>query len=190
QTWTFTDDCDRVIEHIQTITIEPAPVAAFVNPPADLNLTCEEAITYAAAAVTLDYTNNAGTGVCLISGDVLGVIDGTFDECGGIIFQTWTFSDDCDRVVDHRLPFPTEPAPVAAFVNPPADLNLTCEEAIKIGRASCRVKENNKAGAGACKISGDQRDVIDGTFDEVRETSNETWTYAADDGRVSGHTQH
>jgi hypothetical protein len=29
---------DRNITHVQTITIEPAPIAAFVNPPADITL--------------------------------------------------------------------------------------------------------------------------------------------------------
>jgi hypothetical protein len=29
-TWTFTDDCDRTITHVQTITIEPAPIAALL----------------------------------------------------------------------------------------------------------------------------------------------------------------
>jgi hypothetical protein len=29
--------------HVQTITIEPAPIAAFVNPPADITHTCDEA---------------------------------------------------------------------------------------------------------------------------------------------------
>jgi hypothetical protein len=37
-TWTFTDECGRTITHVQTITIEPAPIAAFVNPPADIRL--------------------------------------------------------------------------------------------------------------------------------------------------------
>jgi hypothetical protein len=37
-TWTFTDECGRTITHVQTITIEPAPIAAFVNPPADISI--------------------------------------------------------------------------------------------------------------------------------------------------------
>jgi hypothetical protein len=63
--WTFTDDCGRTITYTQTITVDPAPIAAFINPPADDQLTCEEANTYAATAVSLDYTNN-GTAGCLI----------------------------------------------------------------------------------------------------------------------------
>jgi hypothetical protein len=37
-TWTFTDDCGRTIEHIQTITIEPAPEAEWIDAPADITL--------------------------------------------------------------------------------------------------------------------------------------------------------
>ena len=93
-------------------------MAAFVNPPADDNLTCEEAIAYAAAPVNLSYTNNAGTGVCLIAGQVMGVIDANYNECGGSITQTWTFTDNCDRQIQNIQTITVEPAPVAAFVNP------------------------------------------------------------------------
>jgi hypothetical protein len=27
------DDCGRTITHTQTITVDPAPIAAFINPP-------------------------------------------------------------------------------------------------------------------------------------------------------------
>jgi hypothetical protein len=33
QTWSFTDACGRLIEHVQTITVEPAPEAAFIDAP-------------------------------------------------------------------------------------------------------------------------------------------------------------
>jgi hypothetical protein len=59
-------------------------IAAFINPPADDQFTCEEANTYAATAVSLDYTNN-GTAGCLIQGSVVGVITSNYDECGGDI---------------------------------------------------------------------------------------------------------
>jgi hypothetical protein len=100
QVWTFTDDCGRNDYHTQTITVDPAPIAAFINPPADDQLTCEEANTYAATAVSLDYTNN-GTAGCLIQGSVVGVITSNYDECGGDITQVWTFTDDCGRTITH-----------------------------------------------------------------------------------------
>jgi hypothetical protein len=63
---------DRTITHVQTITVEPALPAAFINPPADDVLTCAEAITYSATPVNLAYSNNDGTGACLIEGTVPG----------------------------------------------------------------------------------------------------------------------
>jgi hypothetical protein len=58
---------------VQTITVEPALPAAFLNLPADDVLTCAEAITYSATTVNLAYTNNDGTGACLIEGRFRGL---------------------------------------------------------------------------------------------------------------------
>jgi hypothetical protein len=66
-TWTFTDECGRTIEHIQTITIEPAPVADWIDAPADITLTCDEAQNF--TVTDLSYTNNE-TESCEISGSV------------------------------------------------------------------------------------------------------------------------
>jgi hypothetical protein len=66
------------------------------------------------------------------------VISGTFDACGGTQTITWTFTDDCDRVITHTQTINFDPAPQAAFVNPPADVTLTCEEAAPISSAMPR----------------------------------------------------
>jgi hypothetical protein len=52
QTWDFTDDCGNPIQYIQTITVDPAPIADWVNPPGDETLSCEDANTYAATPVS------------------------------------------------------------------------------------------------------------------------------------------
>jgi hypothetical protein len=69
----------------------------------------------------LSYTNNE-TGSCEISGTVPGVLAGSFDECGGTQTITWTFTDECGRTITHVQTITIEPAPIAAFVNPPADI--------------------------------------------------------------------
>jgi hypothetical protein len=61
----------------------------------------------------------------LISGQVLGLITGSYDECGGTLTQTWTFTDDCDRQIQYIQTITIEPAPTAAFINPPADITIT-----------------------------------------------------------------
>jgi hypothetical protein len=53
---------------------------------------------------------------------------GTFDECGGTQTITWTFTDDCGRTITHVQTITIDPAPQAAFVNPPADITLTCDD--------------------------------------------------------------
>jgi hypothetical protein len=82
--------------HTQDDHSRSCTIAAFINPPADDQLTCEEANTYAATAVSLDYTNN-GTAGCLIQGSVVGVITSNYDECGGDYHPVWTFTDDCAK---------------------------------------------------------------------------------------------
>jgi hypothetical protein len=111
-TWTFTDECGRTITHVQTITIEPAPIAAFVNPPADIFISCDDLQNY--TVTDLSYTNNE-TGSCEISGTVPGVLAGSFDECGGTQTITWTFTDDCGRTITHVQTITIEPAPIACF---------------------------------------------------------------------------
>src|SRR5690606_22535275 len=106
--------CSRTITEQQIITIEPAPIAAWVNAPADITLTCDQATTFAAS--DLDYTNN-GLGGCLIEGTETGVISGTFDECGGTLTQDWSFTDDCSRTITEQQIITIEPAPIAAWVN-------------------------------------------------------------------------
>jgi hypothetical protein len=181
QTWTFTDDCNRTSTQTQTITVEPAPQAQFdaVTP---LTITCDQATTF--AATNLAYTN-AGLGGCLISGQVLGVISGTYDECGGTLTQTWTFTDDCNRTSTQTQTITVEPAPQAQFdaVTP---LTITCDQATTF--AATNLAYTN-AGLGGCLISGQVLGVISGTYDECGGTLTQTWTFTDDCNRTSTQTQ-
>ncbi|MBK7426625.1 MAG: hypothetical protein IPI60_06170 [Saprospiraceae bacterium] len=127
QSRTFTDACDRTITHTQTITVEPAPQAVFINAPADITLTCEEAAIFTVS--DLAYTNGEA-GSCEIAGSVPGLVSGSFDACGGTQTITWTFTDACNRTITHTQTITVEPAPQAAFINAPADVTMTCEEAV------------------------------------------------------------
>jgi hypothetical protein len=187
QTWTFMDDCDRTITHVQTITVEPAPEAAFVDPPADDQLSCEEAQVYAATPLMLSYTNGA-TDACLIEGQVEGVIDANFDECGGTITQTWTFTDDCDRTITHVQTITVEPAPEADWTGPPADTTLSCEEAQAYAATPLPLSYTNGATA-ACLIEGQVEGVIDANFDECGGAITQTWTFTDNCDRTITHVQ-
>ena len=37
RTWEYTDTCGNFANHVQTITVDPAPAPSFINPPADIN---------------------------------------------------------------------------------------------------------------------------------------------------------
>jgi hypothetical protein len=189
QTWTFTDDCGRTITHVQTITVEPALPAAFISPPADDVLTCAEAISYSAAPANLAYSNNDGTGACLIQGEVPGIIAGTYDECGGALTQTWTFTDDCGRTITHVQTITVEPALPAAFISPPADDVLTCAEAIAYSATPANLAYSNSDGTGACLIEGEVPGVVAGTYDECGGALTQTWTFTDNCGRTITHVQ-
>src|SRR5690606_23575529 len=158
QTWTFVDDCGRQIQHVQTITIDPAPIAAWVNPPVDITISCDDALTF--VATNLDYTNNE-TGACEIAGTELGVIAGTFDECEGTLIQTWTFVDDCGRQIQHVQTITIEPAPIAAWVNPPVDITISCDDALTFVRSDVHKTELESR---ECDVAGMELDMITGSF--------------------------
>ena len=124
QTWTFTDDCGRTSTQTQTITVLPAPQAQFAAVTAQ-TITCDQATTFAASNLT--YTNS-GLGGCLIAGQILGVISGTYAECGGTLTQTWTFTDDCGRTSTQTQTITVLPAPQAQFAAVTAQ-TITCDAA-------------------------------------------------------------
>jgi hypothetical protein len=182
QTWTFTDDCNRTISQTQTITIDPAPPAAFdaVNP---ITLTCDQALTF--VATDLDYTNNE-TGACLISGTETGVITGSFDECGGVPTQVWTFTDDCNRTITQTQTITIDPAPPAVFDPVVSPVTLTCDEALTFVATDLNYTNGE---SGACLISGTETGVITGSFDECGGTLTQTWTFTDDCNRTISQSQ-
>src|SRR5690606_9817810 len=182
-TWTFTDECDRTITHTQNITIDPAPQAAFVNPPTDITLTCEEAATYTVS--DLAYTNGE-SGTCEIAGSVPGTLAGTFDECGGTQTITWTFTDECDRTITHTQNITIDPAPQAAFINAPADITLTCDDAQNFVVSTLNYTNNE---TGSCEIAGSAPGTLAGSFEECGGTQTITWTFTDNCGRTITHTQ-
>src|SRR5690606_2777780 len=158
-TWTFTDSCARTITHVQNISIEPAAEPAFVNPPGDTALTCEEAVTF--VIQDLVYTNGE-PGTCEISGSVPGVLDGAFDICGGTQTIIWTFTDSCGHTISHVQNITIEEVPSATFMNPPGDTTLTCDEA---GAFVVQDLAYSNGETGSCEISGSVPGMLDGTFD-------------------------
>ena len=102
----------------------PPPSAMWIDPPADDTISCQEAGNYVLIPTNLNYTNYA-TGSCLVEGSAVGLLAGAYDECGGTLTQTWTYTDDCNNTIQHVQTVNVMPAPVAAWINPPADTTVS-----------------------------------------------------------------
>ncbi|MEM5564378.1 T9SS type A sorting domain-containing protein [Psychroserpens sp. AS72] len=168
--WTYTDDCQRTIEASQTITVEPAPMAAF-DEVENMTISCDEAGSFTAGS--LAYTNG-GTGVCEISGSVDGELSGSYTECGGTLFVDWTYTDDCDRTITAKKEITVEPAPMAAF-DDVEDMTISCEEANSFAAGS--LGYTNGASSEACLISGSVDGELSGSYTECGGTLTVNWTY-------------
>src|SRR5690606_40152128 len=131
---------------------------------------CDDAQNF--VVTDLAYTNNE-LASCEISGTVPGVLDGTFDECGGVQTITWTFTDDCGRNITHVQTITIDPAAPAVFVNPPADIVVSCDDA-----QNCEVTDlaytNEKLAV--LVISGTVPAELDGTVVESGGAVPITWT--------------
>ncbi|MFK8009337.1 MAG: hypothetical protein AB8H03_23450, partial [Saprospiraceae bacterium] len=180
-TWDFTDICGNNISHTQNITVTPAAIPAFINPPADLNVTCDNIPT---SAPDLDYTNNEN-GDCLISGTISPTQSGTADICGGTISYTWDFTDICGNNISHTQNVTVTPAAVPAFINPPLDLNVTCDN-IPTGAPDLDYTNNEN---GDCLISGTISPTSSGTADICGGTISYTWDFTDICGNNISHTQ-
>ncbi len=181
QSWTFTDDCGRTLDHTQTITVEPTPIAAWVNAPGDITISCDAAEAF--GPKTLSYSNGA-SGNCMIAGTITGTITANYEECGGTLTQMWTYTDDCGRTIDHSQTITIEPAPIAAWVNPPVDITISCDQATSFAASSINYTNN---GLGGCLIEGSVLGTIAGTYTECGGTLTQAWTYTDDCARTIDH---
>ena len=184
QTWTFTDNCGRIITHTQNITVEPAPQAQWINAPEDITISNEQALSFDVSI--LEYSNNDGSGVCLIEGSVTGVITGTYDECGGTLTQDWTFTDNCGRTITHTQTITVLAANPAVFTNPPADSVITCDQATAFEVFDI---EYSNSGLGGVLIQGTATGVLSGTYNECGGTLTQTWSFVDNCDRTITHTQ-
>ena len=180
-TWEYTDECDRTITHTQTVTVDPPPLAMFINPPSNETMSCENIPNQ---PVNLEYTNNDG--ICPIEGEIAPDVNEDYDICGGIITNIWEFTDECDRTINHVQVLTIEPAPEAMFINLPPNLNFTCEEFDGFDPEDLEYTNNL---TGFCEIAGFVSGEVDGEITECGGTLEVLYEYTDDCNRTISHTQ-
>jgi hypothetical protein len=182
--WSYTNACTGTITHQQIINIDPAPTANWVNPPADMTITCDEAANY--VIPNLSYSNGE-SGSCEISGSVQGSVSGYFNECGGVFIITWTFTDDCSRTINHTQQITIQPAPISSWINAPGPLELTCDEAENYVIPDLSYTNSSLS---SCLITGSVPGTIQsGSFTECGGSWVLLWEYTDDCGNRIEHTQ-
>ncbi|MBK7342224.1 MAG: hypothetical protein IPJ06_03320 [Saprospiraceae bacterium] len=154
-TWTFTDACSRTKTHTQTLTVTPVPVGVFDSLPPSMTVDCANIPT---AAPTLNY-DNGESGACAIAGSVAPVTSGTANLCGGVITNTWMFTDVCGRATTHVQTITVTPVPEAVFDTLPQSKTITCAE---IPTTPLDIDYSNGL-SGACLISGTATPTVTGS---------------------------
>lgn len=180
--WDFTDVCGNNINHIQTITIEPADEPAFIGAPPSVVISCDDQVP---PPIDLDYSNN-DSGSCLISGTISPVVNGTYDACGTIITYEWDFTDPCGVNINHVQTIEIEPSEEPSFINPPSDMTMTCPDYDAFSFANLDYANTNSS---PCDISGTVMPTINDNTNECGGVVEAFYTYTDDCGRTIDHTQ-
>ncbi len=180
-TWEFTDECMRVIQHVQTIVVEPASQASFIDMPADITVSCAD---FNSTPPLLSYSNNESD-LCEISGSVPGAVIGNPNPCGVDVTYRWEFIDDCGRTITYNQLVTIEEAPEASFINPPGDITQNCDE---VSTTIPLLNYSNSA-TGICQISGSVVGIQSGFYNECGGDITYTWTFTDDCNRTIAHSQ-
>ncbi|MEZ4911530.1 MAG: hypothetical protein R2774_11805 [Saprospiraceae bacterium] len=123
-TWTFTDECSREIGYSQIIHVLPPVAATFINPPTDYAVNCPTEIAPDYGPI-LNYSNNI-SGECSIAGQIVPTRTDLLEDCMGTVTLVWDTIDRCGRELLHTQVIMVDPPLEPAFVNPPADQDVTC----------------------------------------------------------------
>ena len=182
-TWQFTDQCNRVVTHTQTVTVTPIAPAEFVNPPGNINISCDELASF--NPVTLNVTNG-DTGACQITGTATPVASGMANVCGGTLTYTWTHTDQCNNVITHTQNVTVTPAEIPQFVDPPSNITIPCDQldALTVGPLSY-----TNGDAGACLFTGSVDPVQSGSATICGGTITNTWTHTDQCNNTITHVQ-
>jgi len=171
ESWTFTDACGRTITQSRIITVDPAPPAVFAAAP-PITVPCSSG----AVTSSLSYTNGA-SGSCLISGTVTSTLSAPPGPCGGIVTESWTFTDACGRTITQSRVITVDPAPPPVFSAAPP-ITVACG-----GAVTSNLTYTN-GGSGACLISGSVTSTLGSLPGVCGGSVTESWTFTDACGRT------
>ncbi|MBR9847046.1 MAG: hypothetical protein GYB35_13495, partial [Algicola sp.] len=167
-TYSGEDECGRPLSAGPfDVDVNPSPEAVFA-PAEHEEISCAEASNYEPGL--LSYSNGLD-GECGINGEVLGVLSGEFDSCGGLLFVDWTYTDTCGRTITARKQLKVDPAP-SPTLDEANDFTLSCSDADAYQAGSLGYSNGLE---GLCNISGSLNPVQTNNFDECGGTITVTW---------------
>lgn len=180
-TWSDTDICGRLVEHIQTITVEPPPDPFFAELPEDMDITCDDIpISIPTLLVT-----NGESGVCLIEDEIVATVEDNYNGCSGTIIYTWEYTSECGVELEHMQTLNIIPPPLASFVDPPINDILPCDE---LSILSTNLEYTN-GDVGECKIEGSVEAIVIGTINACGGPISYLWEFTDDCGRTISYQQ-
>lgn len=186
--WEKTDSCGRSISYQQTLNIEPAPEASWINPPADVTLPCGQTLD-PAFMPDLAYSNGATAGsFCEIAGIVTPTRTDNITGCEGTVTFYWEFTDACSRTISHTQVYTLSPPDEPAWINPPVDITVQSCDGFDYDDLPPLNYDNGGTGAD-CLISGNVTPVRTGNVDDCQGTYTYTWEYTDKCGRTITHTR-
>jgi hypothetical protein len=183
-TWMFTDYCNRVLQHIQVLTVTPPPVAVLNNPPQSATINCTQ-VPPPGFLPPLTYTNSS-SGNCLIQGTLTPTRTDGIANCQGTITFTWMTTDYCNRPIQHVQVLTLLPPAQAQFVDPPASQNINCDQ---IPPATFLPPLNYSNSDSDCLISGSIIPTRVDAISNCQGTITFTWAYTDMCGRITNHVQ-
>src|SRR5690606_20023180 len=167
-TWQINTLCGVVLNHVQTVTVLPSQAPQWINPPANITVSCTDANPN---PTSLSYTNNEN-GTCAVTGSVQSTVSSNYSACGGTINKQWSFTDICGRNISHTQTITVMPSNPPAFTNPPQDITVSC------GNVPTSIFLNYSNGAlGTCAVTGSVLSIESGNFNLCGGTMFNNWSY-------------
>ncbi len=180
-TWRDIDECNRIIEYIQTITIVESPKAHFIDPPVNITVSCDN---IPASGPDLLVSNEL-FGSCLIEDIVSPIETNNYNGCEGEIKYTWSYTDLCGRILSYTQTITIMPAPIPVFVNTPLSITVSCED---VATLQTELFYTNSI-TGDCGIVGSVDAIQSGNYNECGGNMIYRWEYIDNCNRSIVHEQ-